>query len=51
MRATPGGEEADDEKGVRNYNGDPQGRESDRNAGVEEQGERVTEAIVKSSFV
>ena len=36
--ATPGGEKADDEKSLRNYDGDPQGGESDRNAGVEEQG-------------
>lgn len=35
----PGGEEADDEKSLRNYDGDPQSREGDRNAGVEEQGE------------
>ena len=33
-----GGEEADDEKSVRGHDGDPQVREGDGDAGVEEQG-------------
>ena len=37
--ARPGGEEADDEKSVRSYNGNPQGGQGDRYTSLEEQGE------------
>lgn len=38
--AYPGGEEADDEKSLRSYDGNPQGGEGDRYTGLEEQGAR-----------
>lgn len=43
-----GGEEAHDEKSVRNHDGDAQGGKSDRNAGVEEQGEIVDLCLCRS---